>query len=728
MANMQTPAEDLSPQLRKAVRDRLMADAAKEKSEVTHFTMPVDDPERLVAWLEAKRKRGNKRMPDLQMKMNLAYTLGHQWIVWDRDRRQFRRPQWRPNDPNAPVRITINKIGGIVERTIARLLKEAPDPECRPTSDDEDDVGAAQVGTRILDHEMDREKWDTKLIDLYFWVTVLGWSYLHVYWDPNAGTILGELPMGALGGDGENPAQDAAEDQPGMVIHTGEVVCEVVPAFELAVDPNARKMEEARWAVRTVSLTKEACWEKFGVVPDTDITGRTLVDEVYALTDKARNDRPYVDTVAVHQMWIAPGTRMAPDGAVVTWAGTTILEQREFPYDHKHIPFIQFDLMPGLGTREGRTWLNDLIPIQADYNDARSREASIRRMMVPKMLYPIGSMDPQRVSSRFEMIPYTPTGNPPNLMMPDGRWMAPHEAVMTRSQAEMGERAGQADVSNGSAPASMPAASVMALQEADDTKLAISMKHLSKGISQTGWQWLMLVKQFWQEPRIVRAWSQEGDIEAESFIGSDLGQQLDVHVSAESSLPKSKAARMNLLMELVQIPGMFTNPRDFLKQLDLPGISPLLASMSVDNKQATRENAKLCDGIAVQVNYWDNHPVHIQEHNDFRKTEMYEKIATAAVTGDSMAQQVVQAFNAHVQVHEEQMVAQQQMGPQLPGQPDGQPGSVNPPPDPAAPTPHGQAPAGSERGIHQRSGVGGPGEPGVVPGIPADQQAARLGH
>lgn len=741
------------PGLTAKLKERMAALADSEQASADKYLLPDDSPEKLLVWLEDHRIRGKKRMPDLQMKMNLAYTLGHQWIVWDRDRRQFRRPQWRPNDPNAPIRVTINKIGGIVERTIARLLKDAPDPECRPASDDEREVGAARVGTRILEHEMEREHWDVKMVDLYFWVTVMGWSYMHPHWNPNAGKLLGTMQIEAV--DGKKV------DAPAKPVHAGEVNCEVVPAFELSVDPNAMKMDRALWCVRTVNLTKEACWEKFGVVPPSDLPGKTLVDEVYALTDKAREDRPYVETVAIHQMWIRPGSRICPAGAVITWGGTTILDQKPFPYDHGKLPFIQFDLLPGLGMREGRTWLNDLIPIQADYNDARSREASIRRFMVPKLLYSTGSVDMQKMSSRFEGVPYVPTGAKPEFLMPDGRWQAQHETVMNRAQGELAERAGQADVSSGQAPASMPAASVMSLQEADDTKLSISIKQMSKGIAQVGWQWLMLCKQFWDEPRIIRTWSQEGDLEAKEFSGSDLSEQLDIHVDAESSLPRSKSARMQLLMQLAEMPGMFNDPRDFLKQLDMPGITPLLASMSIDNKQAERENSSIFDGNQCEVHQWDNHPIHIQEHNDFRKTEMFERILDAAAKGDPMAIKVKAHMETHVQAHQEQIQVAQQgqkgglpdkmietidykdappdiqrqmeaaagMQPSQDSPPPGGPVQMGVPDGTGAPGAQVNAPSSlSEAMIRQGAAIGGPGEQGAVPGISADVQAARTGR
>ena len=708
-----------------SLKDRLKNKTKASEAQAEKFMLPKD-PEQLIAWLNDHRTRGTKRMPDLQMKMNLAYLLGHQWIVWDRDRRQFRRPQWRPNDPNAPIQITINKIGGIVERTIARLLKEAPDAECRPASDDEDDVGAARVGTRILTHEMERVGWETVLLDLYFWVVTLGWSYIHIYWDPSAGSIVGELAM-----EGGEEAEEMATEQ----IHQGEVRLEMVPAFEVSVDPNARCMDDARWVVRTVSLTKEGCFEKYGVVPPSDMPGTSLVDEVYSLVDRAAEGKVQVETVPVHQMWIRPGSRIHPEGAVITWVGNTVLEHKPYPYAHGRLPFVQFDLLPGMGMREGRTWVTDLIAIQADYNDARSREASIRRVMTPKLVFPVGSIDQQRLSSRVEAIPYNQNGNPPNYMMPDARWMTQHETVMNRAQGEMGERAGQADVSSGNAPASMPAASVMALQEADDTKLAISMKLMARSISQVGYQWRALVKEFWDEPRLVRTWSAEGDIEVGDFMGADLSDKLDVHVSMDSSLPKSKAARLNLLMTLLQIPGVFNNPRDFLKQLDMPGISPVLASLSIDNKQADRENAKMLKGdyIGVQVHEWDNHEIHIQEHNDFRKTLEYERLYVAALEEQENQQdpnmpgpatQAVAFIDAHVQAHQEMIIAQMMSAPQLPGQPGG-----------AAGSPHmeqmqsdTEAPPGSETAIHNAAGIGGgPGEPGVVPGIDADTQAKRMG-
>ncbi len=686
------------------------------------FVVPTDE-KALLGWLEAKRVAGKGTVPDAQLRNNLAFVLGHQWIVWDQSTSRYARASTNRKDPNAPVRITANKIGSLVERAIAKLTRSAPLPEARPVSDGEDDISTAKVATRILDHEMYRLKWDRFLTGFYFWPATLGWSYLHVSWDPKKGAKAGSMEI-----DGET-----------QIAYQGEVNVEEVPAFEMSVDPNATHMEDARWAVRSTSMTKEAVWERWGKMVESGEGGRSLADDVYALADDAgttKGAKGKGDTVLVHQFWMRPGGRAQPKGMVITWAGTTILEgPMPFPYDHGKLPFIQWNLLPGLGSREGRTWVTDLIPLQVDYNDARSREATIRRVLTPKILAPTGSIDPNRVSSRVEIINYAPTGDKPTFAIPDSGWMAQFEAGMNRADGEMGDRAGQQDVSAGKAPtSSMPAAAILALQEADDTRLAISAKELAAGIMETGWHILQLVRQFWTEERVVRTWSESGDLEVQRFQGNEVAESLDIHVSAESALPKSKAARAQLAVELWQA-GIITDPRLYIRLLDIPGTDFISEGLSKAAKQAVRENGKLRKGEQVVVQPFHNHLVHLEEHHNEMMERWYEEA--------DEADPAKVAFDAHTAAHLELT-----LGPITPGEPlppqaaemsDSIPGSVpsnyldpmtGKPSDPTR-VAAGQEPSSLTRGpsnIRKAAGIGGPGQQGAVPGIDPDVQAAQTGN
>lgn len=692
------------------------------------FTPPTE-PKALITWAN-RRFEDAARVDEFHGKQNLAFMLGQQWGVWDTDRRRFQAPSVPRGEPNAPVRITINKVGSLVERVIARLTKNAPTPDVRPVTDTQSDINAAKVGTRILDHELNaRLKFPQRLIELYFWAMPLGWSFFHIRWDPNAGKVIGQL--------------DEKGEQ--VTVHQGEIALDEVPAFEMRVDPNARRWRDARWCIRTVAMTKEAVFEQYGVLPEGDESAESLASEwkmsTLAASDgtpnkNAKNDE---DVVAVHQFWLRPGGRTRPQGLVFTWSGTTMLEApKPFPYHHGRLPFEPLNILPAVGgDPAGRTWVTDLIGMQRDYNDARSREAMIRRQLTPKIMAPVGAIDPNRLTSRVEVITYNPIGQPPHLDMPDGRWMTQFEQAMNRVDLEMGDRAGQAEVSQGKAASSAPAAGILALQEADETKLAISAKELAVTIENVGFQVLMLVKQFWIEERVIRTWSRDGQLEVDHFSNSDLGEQLDVHVSAESALPRSKTARTQLAMDLFA-QGIVTEPRDFVRMLDIPGTDTLLETLNIDAKQAEREHGLLIRMVPVEARTWHNHIAHIASHDEFRKTEEYEHL--------SPEQQAW--FDGHVDAHYAQ-VLQQMAVPTPPGtptspeaaqamaammppttNPSGENGQATNPMTGAPSDPNAVGGFSGALGATAQAGagpIGGTGNPGPVPGVTADTQMYRQG-
>lgn len=693
----------------------------------------------LVSWANERRDEARK-LPEREAYLNIAFMLGQQWVVWDQSQGRMSQPRTKRGDPNAPVRITVNKMGGLVERTISKLTKSAPVPECRPVTDEEGDVSAAKVGTRILQAELNRLHWETLLPRLYFWVLPLGWSFMHVYWDTYAGSEVDSTLL-------------PEEDRPDEPLNEGNVCLEIVPGTEVRIDPNANCWDEVRYLTRSTNMTRAAIYEMYGA---TEVSGdnaamRDVADDIYALQDGSSGDsassrmKNKVDQLAVHQLWLKPGGRAKPEGLVITWSGDTILEgPMPFPYDHGALPFVPFSLLPGLGHPEGRTWLTDLRGMQQDYNDARSREATIRRTLVPKILAARGQIDPQRMTSRVEVIEYAPTGERPTWEIPNGQWMAQYETAMNRADMEMGDRAGQAEVSQGKAPAGAPAAAILALQEADESKLAISAKELAGAAERVGWQLLMLVRQFWTEERMIRTWSQDGKIEVTRFRGADLPNQLDVQVSAESMLPKSKSARAQLALDLWDR-QILADPAQFIRMIELPGIGFLQEDFDRDQRQAEREYGRIVMGEEVQAEDWHNHMVHINKHNNDRKTEEWEALVAKAYAGDPQAAQVVAVLEKHNKQHYEWMAYQQSgiLPPDFAGGTPGQFGAGGPPggqgpsyldpmtgmpPDPLA-VAAGQAPSAlSHNPPPGIAPIGGPGQMGPVPGQSTDSQAAATGN
>lgn len=673
------------------------------------FVIPSDKDE-LIAWLNTKRDQGKPLMADTQMKLNMAYVLGHQWVSWDQRLRSYRRPEIDPTDPNAPVRITSNKIGGIVERTISKLTKNVPNPECRPVSDNDNDVAAAQVGTRILAHEMERLHWNTALQKFLFWPVSIGWGYAHPWWDADAGEYVGE-------------------DEDGDV-YEGEICIDYVAPFDLLVDPAADNMEAARWAIRVTTLTQEAAWEKFDVKISGGDDRRSLTHEVMALGSiEASNGGSQMpeDWVTVYQLWMRP-CKAAPNGAVITWSENEVIERKAFPFNHKKLPFVQCDFIPGF-SREGRTWVNDLIPLQTDYNDSLSREATIRRQLSPKFIGAIGQVDPNRITSRVETLLYMPGfGEPPRLEMPNAAWAQQFELGMERNASDIGERSGVSEASSGNAASTAPAATVMALQETDDTKMFVSATCLADFIAGVGKHILSLARQYWEEERTVRVWSDDNVLQAYRYQASDIEKGLDVHVSAESALPRSKAARAQLFLELAaRYPDLF-DPQKLMTLLEVPQSDLITESLDQHTRCAARENGQLLRGEEPEVKPWHDHVIHLKVIDSFRNSLDYYNLDR-----DGQIR-----FDAHAAVH--QMLVLKQIGVRIPigGEGDPQamaeaqqvdagragnnaPGGEQPSGDvtPQAP----QGPSTAELG-----GIGGTGQPGRVPGVPIDQQAASIGN
>lgn len=628
----------------------IIADTRPQLDEQFDPSIPVGDPKAMIAWARRRRDEAHG-IPNREAYMNLAFMLGQQHVQWDSVRRRLNQPKNRPGEPNAPVRITVNKIGSLVERTISRLTKDAPMPEARPVTDQEDDVGRARICSRILQHELQRLHWDTTLPRLFFWVMPLGWSFLHLSWDPDAGDEVDDLGMtDALG----NPLVE-----PDETLHQGQITMEVVQGLEIKVDPAARVWDEAQWVIRETAMSRAAIYERWGAteVDGEPATVHNLADDLYALTDgtlwdaERRTEKSKTNKLSVLQLWLKPGGRAYPKGLVLTWSGGTVLEfQTEYPYEHGQLPFVPFSLLPGVGFPEGRTWLSDLRGMQQDYNDARSREATIRRTLVPKLLAARGQIDPQRVGSRVEIIDYNPTGPEPHWLVPNSGWMQQYEQAMQRADLEMGDRAGQAEVSQGRAPAGAPAAAILALQEADESKLAISAKELADSARRIGWQVLMLVKQFWTEERVIRTWSEDGKLQAERFSQDDIGDQFDVYVSSESMLPKSKAARAQLALDLWDR-QIIKDPGQFLRMLEVPGMGALQETFDRGRKQAMREYDDMMTGEDVTVEDWHPHQTHITQHNNDRMTEEFYEQERLARAGDPVAAATVQRFAKHVGEH-----------------------------------------------------------------------------
>jgi hypothetical protein len=132
-------------------------------------------------------------------------------------------------------------------------------------------------------------------------------------------------------------------------------------------------------------------------------------------------------------------------------------------------------------------------------------------------------------------------------------------------------------------------------------------------------------------------------------MGRDIPEDVDAKVQAGSSLPQSRVAKQEFIISLWE-QRIIQDPKVVLKLLEFGDVEGIYDDIDLDTSQAQRENELMKQGQYEEPEDFENHEVHIYEHNKFRKTEEY----------DALPDEIKQLFAQHVAVH--QSFLQQQGG------------------------------------------------------------------
>ena len=420
-------------------------------------------------------------------------------------------------------------------------------------------------------------------------------------------------------------------------------------------------------------------------------------------------------------------------------------------FEHGQYPFIKFDHIP-TGGFYAASVIEDVIPIQRELNRTRSQIIEAKnRMAKPQLIAPRGSVDPSKITSEPGIvIQYRPGLAPPQPLPMQN--LPPYVLQeVDRALADIEDVTSQHQVSKGGTPTGVTAATAISyLQERDDSVLATTYQSVEAGWEKIAKQSLSHVVQFWDTKRIIQVTGVDGSFDSIALKGSDIKSGLDIRMEAGSSLPVSKAARQALLMDMMT-QGLIP-PDKGLKMMEIGGVKKLYEELAIDERQAQRENLRMrnleiqdieahlrqaeqslpvADAFTQQtqgpggmpgpampgmppvgnvptdvqtgeplltpqsivpVNTWDNHTVHIEVHNRFRKSQAFELL------DDRIKAQ----FEAHVQMHAQALNQSAMQAQALPPAPGGE----------------GAMPPGMETGPNGTNQFGPPGTDGGAPPPP----------
>lgn len=522
-------------------------------------------------------------------------------------------PPWR-------VRLVINKIRGIIRREIAKCTAQRPSFVVAPATNEDEDFYAARAATQLLDAVYDDYEIGKTNLSRQWWGSICGTSFLKCYWDKNK-TAKQKGPVDPMTGRPTDIKGDLCVEN-------------LIPFFLFVPDLLEPDINCQPYVFHVYTKSKSWLEAYYGKQVVTTMTTKSregdLLEE--AFFDVAGLRKPVEDQYLCMEIWIKPyGHRLFPRGGMVTIVGDQLIQVvEEFPYSHGEYPFIKFDHIQS-GQFYTTSVIEDLIPLQREFNRTRSQIVEAKNLMAkPKLMGPKGAVDASKITSEpGQYIPYEPgLGEIKPLPMQNLPPFVGEE--VQRIQADMDDISGQHEISRGNTPSQVTAATAISyLQEQDDTMLSEVIQSIEYGMASLGRHILCYIIDYWDQDRLVKVAGKDESFDVTFLKGSALRGNNDVRVEAGSALPHSKAAKQAFLMDLFKMGVFAEKPSEFLRILDLRGIDKIIADYKVDMQQAQRENIKMSAGMQVGVNDFDNHEIHLEQHNRYSKTQEYEMLDDA---------------------------------------------------------------------------------------------------
>lgn len=573
-----------------------------------------------------KDKAAKARLPfDKDVLLNIAFFLDNHYVEWAADSNSLRTIPRKPREKQSP-RPVANKIMHFVVKQHASALKDRPQPDVLPASDDPVDLSIASVAVGYLKWLSDPEvtDYDGELSDAALWALAGGEAYMKWTYNPK-------------------------EKRPDIMSCS---------PLEILIDPYAKRWRNVRWIIHEQFMDVKQVKEMYGV--DVQPTSISKADLEKAALLRDMGMAPVLEGAIVNELWVKPGVDSNfPEGLFAVWSGKDILVvPQKFPYAHGKLPFTQIGAIPRPGSPHTTCTVKYLRSPQMELNKYHAQRIKVREAFSnPKWWIPEElELEAPPDDSPHQILRGNSGGGQykPEIIQPsvfpensDGDWI----------RQEMEDVAGQHEISNGQVPGRVEAAqAIELLANADDSHLSELRRSIKKSTSEGFWQCLMLAKQFRTEEIVFQTYSREGLPEVKRFMAEKLKPGMRIRVTMGTGLSDNRAARQQQAIELWR-EGIVRDPEVMTELMDLPTAS-LVPNRVFDVRLARNENMLMSadqgidgtPGNAITPNSWDAHDIHLREHNNFRKTQEY----------DQSPAEVKKKFEFHCNMHEELWLAELQ--------------------------------------------------------------------
>jgi hypothetical protein len=556
-----------------------------------------------------------RRPHEQRWMLSLAFLAGKQYVFFNSAAHILQQIQRVKNRS----RIVDNILLPRWRRQVSDLIKTAPAMSVVPNSNEDEDIKAAKLGDKVLQHVWRSRRMKKSIRQLAGWIFSTGNGFLDDRWNPKLG------PMQL--------------NEQGEMVYAGDADIGVWSPFEILL-PAANLGETD---LHSMPWLMKAKWRGLDYLTSNFPRGKEVVEEsrpnvvagANLILGREIRANAKVPGAILKELKIQPCAEF-PKGIFVTGANGIILQFTDYPYDYYNLEHFKDIDIPGIFW--GKSTVDAALPQQIRWNKTNNEIDEYNRTAKGKLLAPKRSgIEVVQDDTHGEVVYYKPVmGHKPDYInlksLPPTFMQALDIAAGSTddlfSQHEITQGTNKSDIRSGEM--------VARLREQDAHGAIPAHAVFEESLEAVGSRILQRVAKGYTSERMIKVVGRDNEYEVIAFKGADLRNNTDVSVKRQSTLPDSRIDREVEIMNRYQA-GLYGDPadpevrREVLNMLDDVPADPDYGEVKLDEMYASWENNILANQEVdlMLVNEYDNHAVHLKKHNVFRKGLDYQKIKLA---------------------------------------------------------------------------------------------------
>jgi len=387
----------------------------------------------------------------------------------------------------------------------------------------------------------------------------------------------------------------------------------------------------------------------------------------------APEPKTYEDMAILKTLYEKP-TDIYPEGRRLVVANGVLLESGPMPYAHGLYPLIKVSDIEVSGSFWDIATMENLIPVQKGYNRTWSQIIENANNMgnIKVWLEKDHGLQKESYDDSGTEVLEVNAGKSVNQLQPAELPAYVQNQIANYDRA-FEDISGMHEISQGRIPAGIKSGrAILALQEQDDTRLAPTKIRLHRAIEELGYMALQLYAEFQEEEREYQIVGNSAyDLDEFRITRAEIqSMKKDVRVQSENIIASHKRMQQENVLEMYD-KGLFGDPKQpevrkkVLQLLEFGNVADLFDDINLDESQARRENRQFINSedlfevespfpplpgmegssnlvISLPAYDFEDHEIHIGEHNALRKSPRYRK----------MTERLRKGLDAHVKIHE----------------------------------------------------------------------------